>query len=99
MHPETYTRFYTLMAIALVLGFIGMEVATTGTNFANSISGMATHSVDQASSATGNGSPGSNLLFLLVGMVAGAVIVGTIVFIYHVERKRHEPSQRRWSCP
>jgi hypothetical protein len=83
MHPETYTRFYTLMAIALVLGFIGMEVATTGTNFANSISGMATHSVDQASSATGNGSPGSNLLFSGRHWLAHIV-----VFIYHVERKR-----------
>lgn len=88
MHPETYTRFYVLVAVALLLGFIGMEVATTGIAFNDGVSGMATRTIEGVESVTGNGTPGSNMIFLLIGVVAGAVIVGTAIFIYSVERKR-----------
>lgn len=88
MHPETYTRFYILIAAALLIGFVGMEVATTGSALGGSMSGMATYDITDASSLTGNGTPASNLIFMLIGMIAGAVIVGTALFIYQVERKR-----------
>ena len=90
MHPETYTRFYILVVVALVLGFIGMEVATTGVALREQdLTGRATQTIaDAGPSLTGSGTPGSNLLFLLIGVVAGAAIVGTAVYIYHVERKR-----------
>ncbi len=89
MHLETYTRFYTFMAVALVLGFIGMEIVTTGVSLDAGVSGMATRTfADAGPSLTGTGTPGSNLVFLLIGVVAGAVIVGTAVYIYSVEKKR-----------
>jgi hypothetical protein len=89
MQAETYTKFYVFMALALVLGFAGMEVATTGVALRESeLTGMALHGVaDAGTSLTGSGTPGSNLIFLLIGVVAGAVIVGTAVYIYSVEKK------------
>jgi|GEM_PF-2124861 len=92
MYPETYTRFYIFMALALVLGFIGMEVATTGVSLEQaSVSGMATSTIkDAGPSLTGAGTPGSNLIFLMIGVVAGAVLVGTAVYIYQVERRRYD---------
>lgn len=90
MHPETYTRFYVLIIIALVLGFVGMEIGTSGVALTQQdLTGRATQTIaDAGPSLTGNATPGSNLIFLLVGIFAGAVIVGTVVYIYQVERKR-----------
>lgn len=92
MHPQTYTRFYSLIALALALGFIGMEVATTGVAIkSGQLTGMATQTVDDAGpSLTGNATAGSNLIFLLIGVFAGAVIVGTAIYIYNIERKRFD---------
>lgn len=86
MFSETYTKFYLFMVVAMVVGFVGMEFITTEAQMGG-FSGMVTHDVS-TESLTGNGTPGSNILFLLIGVLAGAVIVGTAVFIYSVEKKR-----------
>ncbi len=90
MHPETYTRFYALVVVALVLGFVGMELGTSGVALGQQdLTGRATQTIaDAGPSLTGNATPGSNMVFLLIGVFAGAVIVGTAVYIYQVERKR-----------
>jgi hypothetical protein len=89
MFPESYTKFYALMAVALVLGFIGMEVVTSGVPWQSALSGMATHTVSNAGPGlTTGGTPGSNLLFLGIGVLAGAVIVGSAIYIYTVEKKK-----------
>ncbi len=91
MHPETYTRFFAFIVIALAVGFFGMEIATTGTALGQGVSGMATYTVQDAGpSFTGAATPSSNLLFLFIGILAGAVIVGTAVYIYSIERKRYD---------
>ena len=87
MFKESYTKFYAFMIAALILGFVGMEVATVGIG-GGELSGMATHTVEGAESALGASTPGSNMLFLLIGIVVGAIIVGTAVYIYSYERKR-----------
>lgn len=90
MHPETYTRFYTFVVIALFVGFVGMEVATTGVVLhEGDLTGYATHTVtDAGQGLTGYATPGTNLVFLAIGLLAGAVLVGTAVYIYSIEQKR-----------
>ncbi len=87
MFTETYTKFYILIIVALLFSFAAMEVATTGIG-EGMLSGMATQTIDGVHPALGAGTPGSNMIFLLIGILTGAVIVGTAVYIYSVERKR-----------
>jgi len=87
MFAETYTKFYVFVVLALVVGFLGMEVATSGITWGEGPTGMV--SAADAHSLTSTASPGANLLFLFIGVVAGAIIVGTAVYIYNIEKKQY----------
>ncbi len=87
MHKATYTRFFVLVVAALAIGFVGMEAVTTSVGV-GSLTGMAVTVADAGPGLTATASPGSNLLFLFIGLVGGAVIVGTAVYLYSVERNR-----------
>ncbi len=89
MFAESYTKFYVFIILALVLGFIGMEVATTGIELQDDqLSGRVTETIDDTDAAIGADIPNAPLIFLLIGGLAGAIIVGTVVYIYHYEKKR-----------
>jgi len=87
MFAESYTKFYIFMVVALLLSFVCMEIATTGVN-TGELSGMATNTIAGLQPALGAGTPGSNMIFLLIGILAGAALVGTVVYIYKVEKDR-----------
>ncbi len=87
MFADTYTKFYIFMVVALLMGFVSMEIATTGVNLGD-LSGMATNTIAGAHPALGAGTPGSNMIFLLIGILAGAALVGTVVYVYKVEKNR-----------
>jgi len=87
MFTETYTKFYALIIVALLFSFVAMEIATTGLG-EGELSGMATRTIAGVQPALGAGTPGSNMIFLLIGVLTGAVIVGTAVYLFSVEKKR-----------
>ncbi len=86
MFAETYTKFYLFMAVALLVGFVSMEVATSGLA-PGRLSGMATASVADAAPALDQAAPGSGLLYLLIGVLVGAAVVATVLYVYKVETR------------
>ena len=87
MFKDTYTKFYIFIIASLILSFVFMEVVTSGATLGE-LTGMATQTIQGAEPVLGPGTPGSNLLFLLIGVVVGAIIVGTAIYIYKYEKKR-----------
>ena len=74
MYKESYFKFSGILAVCLVLGCIGMLFVNGDSLTGNAIS---TEFLD-----------GASAIYLLVGIVAGVIIAGTTVYIYHVEHKR-----------
>ena len=79
MFSDTYAKFYTLMALALIVGFLGMEVSLGDA----SVSGLVIGTVDDA----GSGVASDNLPTLLLGLGAGALLVAGAVYLYVMERR------------
>lgn len=80
MFHSTMRKFYTFMAFALVLGVIGMQFATTRWDFSSGVSGMVV-----TESATGDL---GGIVFFIVGIVTGAIIVGSVAYLWGYEKKR-----------
>ena len=85
MYGHTYTKFYALVVLALVLGFIGMEVVSTDVDLGSGISGFVAYEAEdgliESSDIAGNWA------FLFIGVAAGAVLMATITHIYHSEKR------------
>jgi hypothetical protein len=84
MYPETYTKFYVFLFLALVLGMTGMEVATGGLELpSGELTGMVAASPD-AEPLIGSGE--LSFVYLFLGLLAGALIAGVALHVYFNER-------------
>ncbi|RME31856.1 hypothetical protein D6789_01330 [Candidatus Woesearchaeota archaeon] len=80
---ESYAKFYTIVVAALGLGFLGMELRswTGSTNYgSHMVTGMVT---TDAGHIIGIG--GSELAFLVIGLVVGAAIVSAVYQAFRTE--------------
>lgn len=80
MFKATFTRFYLLLIVALFIGFIAVELGT-------SVEPTAMVTLAQSPGTVLN-APHTNLIFLFIGIGAGVVIIGTLLFIYNEEKNR-----------
>ena len=80
MFSETYTKFFIFLSLSLMLGVIGVELLTASAP-GQILVGMTAREVDAPPA-------GANALFLILGLVAGVVIVSTGLYIVKVERER-----------
>ena len=86
MFAQTYTKFYVLVILALVLGFIGMEVITSDTAFSGSLTAYAT--LDATDGMIEEEIAG-NWIFLFIGIFVGGAIMASVAYIYATEKKHY----------
>lgn len=81
MFTHTYTKFLTFIVGSFALASIAMEINGVSES---SITAM----VVNESAKSSLGAP--NLMFLLLGVVAGALVSLGLVYLYHVESNRYD---------
>ena len=81
MYKSTYKKFGVLLALSFAMGFLGMQFITSEPT----VTGMVV--VEEPAPIT-ELVPG-NMVFLFLGIAAGAAIVASIVYAYHHDHHPH----------
>ncbi len=85
MYPETFTKFFVFVFLALVLGVMGMEVATGGLVLpSGELTGMVSANPYDAEPMIGSGE--LSFLYLFLGLLGGALLAAVALHIYFTER-------------
>lgn len=81
MHAESYLKFYAIVVFSLIAGFLTMEfIGETGGVTANVVHDLEVVKIGMLGAS-------GDMVFMLMGVVIGAILFGTLIHLYHSDNR------------